>query len=64
MTTHMHASVLHPIFVLLGGVRSQELTCYLRLSLRVEGVGHCIESWPGALSGHPHPHPLKLTKAI
>lgn len=42
------------------------LTCYLRLPLRVEGVGPCVEIWPGALSGngHPHPHPLELTEAV
>lgn len=42
------------------------LTCYLRLALRVEGVGHRVEGRPGPLGGnaHPHPHPLKLTQAV
>lgn len=42
------------------------LTCDLRLPLGVEGVGHCVQSWPRALSGnaHPHPHPLELGKAV
>lgn len=40
--------------------------CYLRLSLRVEGVVPCVENLPGALigNGHPHPHPLELTEAV
>jgi len=43
-----------------------ELTWNLCLTLWVERVGRCVESWPGALSGNcdPHPHPLELTKAI
>lgn len=42
------------------------LTCYLRLALRVEGVGHRVEGRPGPLGGnaHPHPHPLQLTQAV
>lgn len=42
------------------------LTCYLRLSLWVEGVGRCVESWPGSLCRNcdPHPHPLQLAEAV
>lgn len=42
------------------------LTCYLRLALRVEGVGHRVEARPGPLGGNadPHPHPLQLTEAV
>lgn len=42
------------------------LTCYLSLALRIEGVGHRVEAWPGPLGGnaHPHPHPLQLTEAV
>lgn len=42
------------------------LTCYLRLALRVEGVGHRVEGRPRPLGGnaHPHPHPLQLTQAV
>lgn len=49
-----------------GRVGNRVLTCDLRLPLRVEGVGHRVESRPGALSGdaHPHPHPLQLAEAV
>lgn len=50
-----------------GGIHAAgPLTCYLRLPLWVEGVGHCVQCWTGALSwnGHPHPHPLELGKAV
>lgn len=49
-----------------GPAESRVLTCYLRLALRVEGVGHRVEGRPGPLGGnaHPHPHPLKLTQAV
>lgn len=41
-------------------------TCYLRLTLWVEGVWCRIESRPGGLIGNadPHPHPLELTEAV
>lgn len=49
-----------------GSAESQVLTCYLRLALRVEGVGHRVEGGPGPLgwNADPHPHPLQLTQAV
>lgn len=49
-----------------GFLAAASLTCYLRLPLWVEGVGHSVQGWSGALSGygHPHPHPLELGKAV
>lgn len=60
--------MLQPNLLWVSMVKAENrvLTSYLRLSLRVEGVGPCVEGWSGALSGngHSHPHPLELAEAV